>query len=107
MLQPAMLKRLGEKFQEADPAVWKDPRNSRAAVTFLLSGGAPQVVETLRSRNLLIIDQAILDGAMAYVEGRPDDARARLGGVNARTLPRGARRRDCVGAVGARLPRAT
>lgn len=25
-LQPAMLKRLGEKFLEADPAVWQDPR---------------------------------------------------------------------------------
>ena len=85
--QPSMLKRLGEKFQEADPAVWKDPRNSRAAVTFLLSGGAPQIVEELRARKLLILDEAILDGAMAYVEGRPDEARARLGGVNARSLP--------------------
>ena len=33
----ALLKRPAEKFQEADAAVWKDPRNSRAAVTFLLS----------------------------------------------------------------------
>lgn len=85
--QPAMLKRIGEKFQEADPSVWKDPRNSRAAVSFLLSGGAPQVVEALRARKLLVIDEAILDGALAYVDGRPDEARARLGGVNARTLP--------------------
>ena len=37
--QPALLKRLGEKLATADSAVWKDPRNSRAAVTFLLSGG--------------------------------------------------------------------
>ena len=85
--QPALLKRLGEKFQEADPAVWKDPRNSRAAVTFLLERRDPQVVGALRSRKLLSIDEAILDGAMAYVEGRPDEARARLGGVNTRSLP--------------------
>lgn len=85
--QPATLKRLAEKFQEADPAVWKDPRNARAALTFLLSGGDPQVVGDLRSRKLLNIDEALLDGAIAYVEGRPDEARSRLGSVNARTLP--------------------
>ena len=85
--QPALLKRLAEKFQEADASVWKDPRNSRAAVTFLLSGGDSQVVGSLRSRNLLSIDEALLDGAIAYVEGRPDEARAKLGNVNARTLP--------------------
>jgi chemotaxis protein MotC len=85
--QPALLTRLGEKFQEADPGVWKDPRNSRAVVTYLLSGGSPQVVGTLRSRNVLSIDDGILDGAIAYAEGRPDEARARLGGVSARTLP--------------------
>lgn len=85
--QPSLLKSLGEAFQEADPGAWKDPRNSRAVITFLLGGGAPQVVRALRARNLLSIDEAILDGAMAYVEGRSDEARARLGGVNTRILP--------------------
>jgi chemotaxis protein MotC len=85
--QPALLKRLGDEFQKADPAVWKDPRNSRAVVTFLLSGGSPQAVDALRSRDLLTIDAAILDGAIAYVEGRADDARARLGNIHARDLP--------------------
>lgn len=85
--QASLLKHLGEQFQDADPAVWKDPRNSRAAVVFLLSGGTPQVVEALRAKHLLNIDEAILDGAIAYVEGRPDEARARLGGIKARTLP--------------------
>jgi len=85
--QPSLLKRLGEQFQEADPSVWKDPRNSRAAIVFLLSGGAPQIVETLRARKLLSIDEAILDGAIAYVEGRSEEAKAKLGGVKARTLP--------------------
>ena len=85
--QPELLKRVGEEFQKADASVWNDPRNSRAVVTFLLSGGSPQVVGALRSRNVLHVDDAILDGAIAYVEGRPDEARARLGGINARSLP--------------------
>lgn len=84
---PALLRRLSEKFQEADQGVWKDPRNSRAVVTFLLSGGAPQVVRALRSRVTLNLDEAILDGALAYVEGRSDEAKTRLDGVNARSLP--------------------
>lgn len=85
--QPELLKRVGEEFLKADASVWNDPRNSRAVVTYLLSGGSPQVVGTLRSRNVLRVDDAFLDGAIAYIEGRPDDARARLGGINARSLP--------------------
>jgi chemotaxis protein MotC len=85
--QPGLLKRLGDQFQDADPNVWKDPRNSRAAIVFLLSGGAPQVVSALRARKLLSIDDAILDGAIAYVEGRSEEAKTKLGSVKARTLP--------------------
>jgi chemotaxis protein MotC len=85
--QPALLRKLGEEFQKADPAVWKDPKNARAVLTFLLSGGSPQAVAALRSRSLVGIDWAVLDGAVAYVEGRPDEARARLGGIKTRDLP--------------------
>jgi len=85
--QPALLKRLGEKLQEADASVWNDPRNGRAVVTFLLSGGPPQVVRTLRGKVKPNIDEAILDGALAYVEGQSDDAKTRLAGINARALP--------------------
>ena len=85
--QPALLKRLGENFLKADAAVWKEPRNSRAAVTFLLSGGSPQVVASLRSRNVLNIDEAIVDGAIAYVEGRTDEAKSKLANIKPRSLP--------------------
>jgi chemotaxis protein MotC len=85
--QPALLRRLGEKFNEADPKVWEDARNGRALVTFLLSGGPPQVVRALRARVTPNVDQAILEGALAYVEGQPDEAKARLAGVDARALP--------------------
>ncbi|QND75599.1 chemotaxis protein [Tardiphaga robiniae] len=85
--QPALLKRLGENFLKADAAVWKEPRNSRAAVTFLLSGGSPQVVASLRSRNVLNIDEAIVDGAIAYVEGRTDEAKSKFANIKPRSLP--------------------
>ena len=85
--QPGLLKRIGESFLKTDTAMWKEPRNSRAAVTFLLSGGAPQVVASLRARNVLNIDEATVDGAIAYVEGRTDEAKAKLGHIKPRSLP--------------------
>ncbi|MGO4711833.1 chemotaxis protein [Bradyrhizobium sp. 2TAF24] len=85
--QSAVLKQLGEDFVNADPVVWKNPKNARAAVTYLLSGGSPEVVGKLRAHGELAIDAAILDGAIAYIEGRPDEARARLGGIKPRDLP--------------------
>lgn len=85
--QPALLKRIGDSFLKVDASSWKEPRNSRAAVTFLLSGGAPQVIATLRARNVLNIDETIVDGAIAYVEGRTDDAKAKLAHIKPRSLP--------------------
>jgi chemotaxis protein MotC len=85
--QPALLKRIGESFLKVDAALWKEPRNARAAVTFLLSGGAPHVVASLRARNVLNIDEATVDGAIAYVEGRTDEAKAKLGHIKPRNLP--------------------
>jgi chemotaxis protein MotC len=85
--QPALLKRIGDSFLKTDTQVWKEPRNSRAAVTFLLSGGSPQVVASLRARNVLNIDEVTVDGAIAYVEGRTDEAKAKLGPVKPRNLP--------------------
>lgn len=85
--QPALLKRIGDSFLKTDAAVWKEPRNSRAAVTFLLSGGAPQVIVSLRARNVLNIDEATVDGAIAYVEGRTDEAKSKLGHIKPRSLP--------------------
>lgn len=85
--QSALLKRIGDNFLKADATLWKEPRNSRAAVTYLLSGGAPQVIASLRARNVLNIDEAIVDGAMAYVDGRTDEAKTKLGHIKPRDMP--------------------
>lgn len=85
--QPALLKRIGDSFLKTDSELWKEPRNARAAVTFLLSGGSPQVLASLRARNVLNIDESTVDGAIAYVEGRIDEAKAKLGHIKPRSLP--------------------
>ncbi|MBR1216382.1 chemotaxis protein [Bradyrhizobium sp. U87765 SZCCT0131] len=85
--QAVLLRQLGEEFLKADPAVWKDGRNARAVVVFLLSGGAPEVATALRAQKVLAVDEALLDGAIAYTDGRLDEARARLGNLKPRDLP--------------------
>ena len=70
----ALIRQIGEKFLAADPAVWSNPQNGQAVVIYLLSGGAPQIVRKL-PRDKINVDKALFDGALAYVEGRQDEAR--------------------------------
>jgi chemotaxis protein MotC len=82
----ALTRQIGEKFLAADPAVWSDPQNGQALVVFLLSGGAPQVVRKL-PRDRINVDERLFDGALAYVEGRQDEAKELLKDVNPRAIP--------------------
>ncbi|GLR96916.1 hypothetical protein ACVIU7_003863 [Bradyrhizobium liaoningense] len=84
----ALIRQIGEKFLAADPAVWSNPQNSQAVVIYLLSGGAPQVVRKL-PRDRMNVDERLFNGALAYVEGRQDDARELLKDVKPRTIPSG------------------
>lgn len=84
----ALIRQIGEKFVAADASVWSNAQNGQAVVVYLLSGGAPQVVRKL-PRDKLNVDGRLFDGALAYVEGRQDDAREQLKDVQPRTLPSG------------------
>ena len=70
-VQAMLLRRYGSSFLDADPSVWKDPRNLRAAALFVLSGGPPEVLRGLLSRLTLEgDDETLLEGSLAYVENR-------------------------------------
>jgi chemotaxis protein MotC len=84
----ALIRQIGEKFLAADPAVWSNPQNGQAVVIYLLSGGAPQVVRKL-PRDKINVDAKLFDGALAYVEGRQDEARDLLKDVKPRTISSG------------------
>ena len=73
----ALIRQIGEKFLAADAGVWSNPQNSQAVVIYLLSGGAPQIVRKL-PRDKLNVDERLFNGALAYVEGRQDEARELL-----------------------------
>jgi chemotaxis protein MotC len=84
----ALIKQIGEKLLAADPGVWSNPQNGQAVVIYLLSGGAPQVVRKL-PRDKMNVDAKLFDGALAYVEGRQDEARELLKDIKPRTIPSG------------------
>ena len=69
---------------------WKDPRNARAAVVFVLSGGSARVLQKLmRSGASADINEKLIKGALAYGEGRHDEAAELLAGIDARALDPG------------------
>ena len=73
----------------ADPSVWGDPTNVRAVVMYVLSGGEPRVLKGLFGRRSLPgVDEKLLNGALAYSEGRDADAAELLAAVDVRTLER-------------------
>ncbi|AWM03158.1 chemotaxis protein [Bradyrhizobium amphicarpaeae] len=83
-----LIRQIGERFLAADPGVWSNAQNSQAAVIYLLSGGAPQIVRKL-PRDKMNIDERLFNGALAYVEGRQEEARELLKDVKPRTLSSG------------------
>lgn len=82
----ALIRQIGEKFLAADASVWSNAQNGQAVVIYLLSGGGPQLVRKLPKPN---VDERLFNGALAYVEGRQDEARELLKDVKPRTLPSG------------------
>ena len=82
----ALIRQIGEKFLAADTSVWSNAQNGQAVVIYLLSGGGPQLVRKLPKPN---VDERLFNGALAYVEGRQDEARELLKDVKPRTLPSG------------------
>ena len=85
--QAALLPQMAELFLNADPDVWRDPKNARAAVIYVLSGGHPQVMRRLLDLgDVAGVEPALLRGALAYVEGRDAEAQALLGAMDVRSL---------------------
>lgn len=86
--QRELLGVMERSFLAADPGVWQDGRNARAAVTYTLSGGSPRLMRGLVTLNPPIaIDADLAAGALAYIENREEEARKRLMPLDARNLP--------------------
>ena len=85
---PGLAARIAESLLAADPDAWRDARNARAAVSYILSGGQPRVVrKILDGDRLAPADRKLLEGALSYVDGREAKARQLLLDIDAKRLP--------------------
>ena len=85
--QPKMLRDIAEAFSAAKPEVWQSPRNARAAVVYVLSGGQPRVLtRLLDSGNFPKGDENLIRGALAYVLGHEAEAAKLLGDIDPKAL---------------------
>lgn len=84
---PGLSAELAARLLSYNPSVWREPRNVNAVVTYVLSGGSPRVAQRVfASGNCPDDDKKLLEGALAYSEGRESRARALLADIDPRTL---------------------
>lgn len=77
--QRKFIPQVAELLNQAEPEVWKDAKNVRAGVIFVLSGGNPSVLhKILALEGEPAIDPALVKGALAYAEGRLGEADKQL-----------------------------
>jgi chemotaxis protein MotC len=78
--QRRLLADIGARMARADDTVWKDARNARAVIVYVLSGGDPAVLKDLRGRGVLTgVEEDLVKGVLGYSEGRNADAELLLG----------------------------
>jgi chemotaxis protein MotC len=88
--QKARIARVAAQLIEFDNKAWLDPRNARAAVIYVLSGGDPRVLRKLTGvGGETGIDERLIKGALAYGERRDAEAAKLLEGVDVDLLDRG------------------
>lgn len=86
--QNALIASIDKEFRAADSLAWRDPLNARALVIFALSGGGPATLRAVLAGGASPdIDERLLRGSLAYLEGREADALKELSEIDARALP--------------------
>jgi chemotaxis protein MotC len=89
--QRQLLTVLDARFMELEDQTWQNVRNIQAAVTYVLSGGTPQVLRKLLYPRLIPMEEVpVVEGALAYVEGREGEAKQALLNLDPLTMPPGA-----------------
>ena len=78
--QGQLMAEIAARLARVDAAAWNDPRNARAAVIYVLSGGDPAVLKRLHGAGALPgIEENLVKGVLAYSEGRSAEADLLLG----------------------------
>ncbi len=73
--QRKRIKEVAASLSKVSSKVWAEPRNARAAVVFVLSGGDPRILRKLVKENVeLGVDDQLVKAALAYGEHRDSEA---------------------------------
>lgn len=88
LAQRPLIRRIGEEMGKAPAEAWKDPKNSRALVAYVLSGGEPDALKRLMDDKVELagVDPNLAAAAIAFAERRSEEARALLSKINPREL---------------------
>ncbi len=93
--QPKLIAQIAEAFGQMDPSVWLEPRNTQAAAIFLFSGGPVRPVRALFAAGKIPAGKInprnlqLLNGALAFSEGREVEARKYLDPIDAESIAGG------------------
>jgi len=88
--QRGLLGILDDRFMSLEPETWRTSKNVQAAVSLVLSGGNPGILRKLLELESSVIaesDRPLVEGALAYVEGREEAAQGLLASLDPRSLP--------------------
>jgi chemotaxis protein MotC len=86
--QRALMVQIDKAFMAAETNVWQDNRNAAAAVTYVLSGGQPEILTRLTALDPPpSIDRRLLLGVLSYASGKPDEAAPLLADIEPTGLP--------------------
>lgn len=86
--QRTLLADMDDMFLKVPEDLWQEPRNARAAVVHLLSGGHPRVMRHLLALEPFpAIDRRLMEASLAYVEGREEDMLELLKDIDPLELP--------------------
>lgn len=87
MAQPKLMSQIADDFLRTPMSVWQEERNAQAAATYLFSGGSASVIRPLVQANAIQEpSRALVRGALAYVEGRAQEAMTLLMSIDARSV---------------------
>jgi chemotaxis protein MotC len=84
---PKLIGQIAQRLLAADSSVWREAKNARAVTTYTLSGGQPRVVRKVLEFGVSPAQETLLmEGALAYVEGREAKAKQILLPIDAKAL---------------------
>ena len=87
-VQRSLIVRIGQELAKAPDEAWSEPRNARALVAYVLSGGLPDVLKRVVEKKIELkgIDPNLAVGAIAFAERMNSEARVFFMKINPREL---------------------